>query len=262
MQEEQQVACITLMAKVKFLPAVMGFVRELSLKLGLGGKDGEQLELVVEEACMNVIEHAFDPGEQGSFDVAVLRKPGQVVVAVEDQGLPFDFRKFEIERESGLGIILMKAFADEIHFLNLGRCGKRVELVKNLPYKDIEAYISEEEKEKALSFPPAPSDISLTVRLMRPDDAVNLARCVYRCYGYTYASEYIYYPDRVRELLESGLLVSYIALTSDDEVIGHAAIRKEHENSLVAERGQAVVDPRYRKSWHPQKDAKFSDSLC
>lgn len=245
-QEEQQVARITLVAKVEFLPAVASFVREISTKLGLSGNDIEQLELVVEEACLNVIEHAFDPGEQGSFDVVILRKPGQVVVAVEDQGLPFDFRKFDVEKESGLGIILMKAFADEIHFLNLGRRGKRVELVKNLPYKDVEAYISEEEKDRALPLSPVPEDIQLTIRLMRPDDSVDLSRCVYRCYGYTYANGDVYFPDRVREFLESGLLISHVALSPDDEVIGHLAIRKEHPDARIGERGQAVVDPRYR----------------
>ena len=245
-QEEQQVARITLSAKLEFLPAVTSFVREISSKLGLADKDIGRLELVVEEACMNVIEHAFDPGEHGSFDVVILRKPGQVVVAVEDQGLPFDFRKFDVEKESGLGVMLMKAFADEIHFLNLGRRGKRVELVKNLPYKDVEAYISEEEKDRAQSLPPAPKDIPLTIRLMKPDDSVDLARCVYRCYGYTYANGDVYFPDKVREFLESGLLVPHVALAPDDEVIGHIAVRKESADALIGERGQAVVDPRYR----------------
>jgi anti-sigma regulatory factor (Ser/Thr protein kinase)/GNAT superfamily N-acetyltransferase len=245
-QEEQQAARVTLVAKVEFLPAVASFVREISIKLGLAGNDIEQLELVVEEACVNVIEHAFDPGEQGSFDVVILRKPGQVVVAVEDQGLPFDFREFDAEKESGLGTILMKAFADEIHFLNLGRRGKRVELVKNLPYKDVEAYISGEEKDRTLSLPPVPKDVQLTIRLMKPDESVDLARCVYRCYGYTYANGDVYFPDRVREFLESGLLISHVALGPDDEVIGHMAIRKEYPDARIGERGQAVVDPRYR----------------
>jgi anti-sigma regulatory factor (Ser/Thr protein kinase)/GNAT superfamily N-acetyltransferase len=244
--EEQQVARITLTAKTEFLSAVASFVREISMKLGLAGNDIERLELVVEEACMNVIEHAFDPGEQGFFDVVILRKPGQVVVAVEDQGLPFDFRKFDADKESGLGVMLMKAFADEIHFLNLGRRGKRVELVKNLPYKDVEAYISEEEKDRVAPVTPVSKDVPTTIRLMEPDDSVGLARCVYRCYGYTYANGDVYFPDRVREFLESGLLISHIALTADDEIIGHIAIRKEYPDAVIGERGQAVVDPRYR----------------
>jgi anti-sigma regulatory factor (Ser/Thr protein kinase)/GNAT superfamily N-acetyltransferase len=244
--QEQQVARITVAAKTEFLSAISGFLQEISTKLGLTGNDIERLELVVEEACMNVIEHAFDPGETGFYDVIILRKPGQMVVAVEDQGLPFDFRKFDVEKESGLGVMLMKAFADEIRFLNLGRHGKRVELVKNLPYQNVEAYISEAERDRALPLPPVPSDVPITVRLMRPDDCVGLARCVYRCYGYTYANGDVYFPDRVRELLESGLLISHVVLGLDDEIVGHIAVRKENADAVIGERGQAVVDPRYR----------------
>ncbi len=93
-QKEVQLARITVVAEVEFLPAILSFVKEACAKLGIADKAIEQLELAVEEACINVIEHAFDPNEQGSLDVIVLRRPSQIVVAVEDQGLPFDFRKF------------------------------------------------------------------------------------------------------------------------------------------------------------------------
>ncbi|MHB8084906.1 MAG: GNAT family N-acetyltransferase [Dehalococcoidia bacterium] len=244
--QELEVARIKLAAKTEFLPAAITFVRDLSAMLGLADADTMRLELVVEEACMNVIEHAFEPGEQGSFDIVISRKPGQVVVAVEDSGLPFDFKKIDTDKESGLGTMLMKAFADEIRFLNLGRGGKRVELVKNLPYKDIDAYLTEAEKKSAPPTEPAQENIAITIRLMKPDDSVDLSRCVYRCYGYTYANGDVYFPDRVRELLESGLLISHVALNPEGEVIGHLAIRKEHPDDRVGERGQAVVDPRYR----------------
>lgn len=245
-KEEQQIARIRIIAKVDFLPATISFVREVSTKLGLASNDAGRLELVVEEACMNVIEHAFDPDEQGSFDIIILRKPGQVAVAVEDQGLPFDFKKLEAGNDSSLGVMLMKAFADEIYFLNLGRGGKRVELIKNLPYKDVEVYLSEEEREGTLSLPPAPKDIPLTIRLMRPDDSVSVSRCMYRCYGYTYSNDYVYFPDRIRDLLESGLLVSYVVLNPDSEIVAHTAMYREHLNAQIGEAVQAVVDPRYR----------------
>jgi len=245
-QQDQQIARITVVAKVEFLPSAIGFVRDISAKLGLTDKDVGRLELVVEEACINVIEHAFDPNEQGSFDVIILRRPGQIVVAVEDQGLPFDFSRSEAGSESGLGMILMNAFADQARFLNLGRRGKRVELVKNLTYETVEAYVPEDEKEGKLPPAPAAQDIPLTLRLMKPDDLGGLARCVYRSYGYTYSSDYIYFPDRVRELLESGLLVSCVAVTPEHEIIGHLAMNMDRPGARVGETGQAVVDPRFR----------------
>ena len=134
-----QIARLTVLAKLDYLPGAMALVREIAGKLGLNGRDANRLELVVEEACVNVIEHAFE-GEIGSYDIVVERLPGQIAVAVEDRGLPFDSRQYGEAKESGLGIVLMKAFADEVHFLNLGRRGKRVQLVKNLPEKDTGKY--------------------------------------------------------------------------------------------------------------------------
>jgi anti-sigma regulatory factor (Ser/Thr protein kinase) len=245
-QGEQQIARITVTAKLEFLPAVMSFVHEVSIKLGLGVNEAQHLELVTEEACLNVIEHAFDPDEPGTYDVVIIRRPGQVMVAVQDQGLPFDFRKYQGEHESSLGIILMKAFADQVNFLNLGRQGKRVEIIKKLPYQDISAYVPAGEKVLSPTVPELPANIPITIRKTEPDDAVSLARCIYRCYGYSYPIDYVYYPDRVKELLEGNLLLSYVALNPEGEVIGHIAIRRENMSSHVGDGGGAVVDPRYR----------------
>jgi serine/threonine-protein kinase RsbW len=243
---DQQIARITVVAKLEFLPAVMAFVRETSHKLGLSGNEAERLELVVEEACVNVLENAFDPDEPGTYDVIIQRGPGQIKIAVQDQGLPFDFRKYEAEQESSLGVILMKAFADKVNFLNLGRDGKRVELIKNLPCQDISAYVSADDKVLSPTEPELPADIPITIRKTEPDDAVKLARCIYRCYGYSYPIDYVYYPDRVKEFLEGKLLLSYIALNPEGEVIGHIAIRRENLRAHVGDGGTAVVDPRYR----------------
>ena len=245
---ENQIVRLTILAKLDYLPGAMALVRDVTGKLGLDDRDASQLELVVEEACVNVIEHAFE-GEIGGYDIAVERRPGQIIVAVEDHGLPFDFRKYGDAKESGLGMVLMKAFADEVHFLNLGRRGKRVELVKNLPEKDTSKYLQEAVAQASLparpgAMPVAEADI--TIRLMRPDESWSLARCAYRCYGYTYSTDNFYFPERVRELLESGLMTSMVAVTSAGEIIGHVAVNKETPNSLVGEAGQAIVDPRCR----------------
>jgi anti-sigma regulatory factor (Ser/Thr protein kinase)/GNAT superfamily N-acetyltransferase len=250
---DHRIAGISVRAKVEFLPAVLDFVREISTKLGLDSAGAQRLELATEEACMNVIEHAFDLGESGAYDVMVERKPGQVKIIVEDIGLPFNISKLESEKGSGTGTMIMKAFTDEIHFHNLGRKGKRVELVKNLNYRDVDSYISEKEKQQEKDLSLIPGEIPIEYRAMTPADAVNLARCVYRSYGYTYANDKLYYPDRVVELLESGVLTSYIAIAPDGEIIGHEAISRESPNARIGEIGMAVVDPRYRGRGIQQK---------
>ncbi|MCF7793711.1 MAG: ATP-binding protein [Candidatus Cloacimonetes bacterium] len=236
-----QIAKLEVKAELKYLSEVISFVGKLAVRLGLEKNDAKKLELITEETCANVIEHAFDPGEEGKYQVIIERQPGKVVIAVEDQGLPFNFTKFKPDENKGLGMLLMRAFADEIKFLNIGRGGKRVEFSKNLQYEEIE-HSKPEEKE----VEKAPLDEEVNIRIMKPEDADKMARCIYRSYGYTYGWEFIYYPEKVKELLKSGYLTSCIYTNSEEEIIGHFAMIRPSPKDLVGETGMAVTDPRYR----------------
>jgi anti-sigma regulatory factor (Ser/Thr protein kinase) len=243
---ENQMVHLTLASRLDFLPGATSLVREIAGKLGLDDKDARRLELGVEEACVNVIRYAFEDDPSGALDIVVSRRPGQIVIAVEDRGLPLDYKKMEEAQESGLGLVLMRAFADEVHFLNLGRNGKRVELVKNLPERTTNSLLREMASQKEAKEPVALQEKDVTVRLMRPEESLNLARCAYRCYGYTYSTDNFYFPERVSELVRSGLMVSVVAVNPENEIIGHLSVSKETADSPVGESGQAVVDPRSR----------------
>src|SRR5262249_2984930 len=88
---ERQIARVSLAAERDYLSAVLALLREATSRLGLPAADVSDLERAVEEVCLNVVVHGFEPGQAASFDVALLRRPGHVVVAVEDRGLPYDF---------------------------------------------------------------------------------------------------------------------------------------------------------------------------
>jgi serine/threonine-protein kinase RsbW len=135
---------------------------------------------------------------------------------------------------------------DEIRFVNLGRRGNRVELLKHLPNTDVRDHLPEDEHHRTLEATAVPQDIPLEIRMMRPEESFELSRCVYRSYGYSYDWDYIYYPDRIRELQEKGLMISCVAVTQEGEFVGHLAITLDHADSPVGEAGQAVVDPRFR----------------
>jgi len=245
-QLDKSVAAITVLVDAELLPAVVDFVRRAAHHLGLKDKAAEHLDRAVGTVCRNVIDRAFEPEEEGRYDVYVLRRPGQVIIAVEDRGLPFDYVPLQEGSDTALPDMLHRSFADEIRFVNLGRRGNRVELVKHLPHADVREHLSENEHHRAVRAPAAPEDAPLEVRMMRPEESFELSRCVYRSYGYSYDWNDIYYPDRIRELQESGLMRSCIAVTPEGEFVGHLALTLAGPDSPVGEAGQAVVDPRFR----------------
>ena len=243
---EEQIARVTVRAEADFLTPLVSFVGHTAERLGLGGKEAGHLKESVERVCRNVIENAFGPDDDGRYDVHVLRRPGKVVLAVEDQGLPFDYTPLQDAENHALVETLHGSFADEVRFVNLGRQGNRVELVKHLPHADVREHLPEDEHHATLNAPAAPEDVPIEIRMMRPEESFELSRCVYRSYGYSYDWDYIYYPERIRELQEKDLMRSCVAVTPEGEFVGHLAITLERPDSPVGESGQAVVDPRFR----------------
>ncbi len=237
------VSSLKVRAQRKVIPAVTAFVREMVHQEGLDLDEARQLEVVAEEACLNVIDHAFAGNQEETFEVAIERWPGKVVLAVEDRGLPVDWKKIGGGDSAGFGMMIMKGFTDEVKFVNLGKGGKRLEFIKNISYGGMGA--PAESGATAPEDEQLPQDLPIAIRLMRPDEGTALARCFYRVYGYSYG-EFLYYPEKIRELIESGLQVSVAAVTPQDEIVAHQALVLEKPDSRVAEMGQGVVDPRTR----------------
>lgn len=259
----EEIARLRVVASRHLLPAVLSFVRRAVEELGLNTTEQEKLCLLVEEASLNVIEHAFEPGERGAYDVVLEQRVGALVVAIEDRGLPFDswLTNAELLTERStlegqdptgtthIGFRLMRAFADEVHIHNLGKEGKRVELLMRLPIRSIEEILAEEYAQTASKpLEDIPVDVPISLRLLRPDtqDAVALSRCIYRSYGYSYISSFLYYPETILERIQSGQMVSCVAVTPENEIVGHLALNSDHPDARVGETGQAVVDPRVR----------------
>jgi anti-sigma regulatory factor (Ser/Thr protein kinase) len=254
---DEQIARITVAAERHYLPAVLALLREASGRLGLAAPDVAGLERAVEEVCVNVLEHGFEPGQAASLDVILLRRPGHIVVAVEDQGRPFDFAALEAGKSSGLAVPSLMAFADTVCFASLGRRGNRVEICKRLPFDHIEAYIAGGKAPELTSPPPGPSTEPVTVRLMRPDDAIAVARCTYAVYGYTLPDDYLYFPDRMREMLAGGLLEVCVAETAGGEIVGYLTCELERAGAPVGYMEEGLVDPRFRHRGLLEQMLKF-----
>jgi anti-sigma regulatory factor (Ser/Thr protein kinase) len=240
---EKTVARVAVAVDPEMVPTVVGFARRVTEQVGLGAEAAGRLGRTLGEVCRNVIEYAYSPGEERLYEVEILRRAGRVVVAVEDMGLPFDYAHLgEADDQEVFG----GSFVDEVRLVNLGRGGNRVELVKLLPQADVRENASEDEHRRTVDAPEVPEDASHEIRLMRPEESLQLSRCIYRSYGYSYDWDDVYYPERIRELQEGRLMRSCVAVAPGGEFVGHLAVRVERPGAPVGESGQAVVDPRYR----------------
>lgn len=90
-----------------------------------------------------------------------------------------------------------------------------------------------------------PDDEPLELRRMRPDEALAVSQGIYRCYGYTYPDPEYYFPERLAVRASSPDWYSYVAVTSDGQVVAHLEQDFSDEGRVVHS-GGAYTDPRYR----------------
>lgn len=229
-------------AQLNYLPVVVNLSKEIAEWFGFAEEKLREIELIIEESFVSVVENSFEPDDLGIIRFKISYLPGKLIFTFEDKGLPVDVDKLEMEERSALGILLIKHLADEFKFVNLGKEGKRLEVVKNLPDEEIKHLFIENTPTEP---EPAPKDEKLKFGMLKAEDALELARLAYRAYGYTYASV-AYLPEKLKEILEYGYLEAVTVRNSKDEFIANLGLFYEKPGAKVADSGMAIVDPRYR----------------
>ncbi len=244
---------------LEYLPAIQAFAGEVAQALGFQKSQIQMTLLALEEAVVNVVQHAFEEEEKANYEVIFQPTSSGLEIIVKDKGLPFApnlvpeyMEPTDLDNTvvAGLGSFLMKKSVDEIAFHNLGREGKELHLIKYLPVRNITEY---EETSGMTLFTTQPQEKvtptekkGFTVRLMDPSESFEVSRLFYRAYGYSYGIDSIYYPDRFEELHRDGSIISVVTITEDNRLVGHFALVKDTPSSRIAEAAMAVVQPELR----------------
>jgi len=107
------------------LEIIRHFVGHIARRVGFDDEDATKIEMAVDEACSNVIKHAYEPGTRQPIDIAVKIDYDKLTVIVTDHGKGFDpssikmpdMKEYLAElRVGGLGIYLMRTLMDEVAY--------------------------------------------------------------------------------------------------------------------------------------------------
>ncbi|MBL8207634.1 MAG: ATP-binding protein [Blastocatellia bacterium] len=107
------------------LALIREFVTTIGAQAGLAENDIAKLELAVDEACANVIEHAYGHDESKEVTVSANFDGDSITFEIIDTGKGFDpsqIRQEELEtliakrKDGGLGMRLIKTLMDEVQY--------------------------------------------------------------------------------------------------------------------------------------------------
>lgn len=121
------------------LEIIRNFISGVATKVGFSEEDANKIELAVDEACTNVIKHAYQEDESENIDIAIKIDYQKLTVVVTDRGKSFNFNEIDIPdmkeylaelRVGGLGIYLMKMLMDEVDYKSKPDGKNEVRMVK------------------------------------------------------------------------------------------------------------------------------------
>ncbi len=256
MQTTKDLGFLRIPNNKNLIPAALDYAEVVAELVGFSPSDTKKIRLALEEACLNVIHQSFGQDEEAEFDIRFLKKLSSLEIHVHDMGLPIDMDALPVfnpasdlqeEDLPGLGTFLIRNTMDEYQYNNLGVHGKELVLTKY--FNDLEMipdHVVPDEPE--VVEPPPPGlpieQINFNIRRMKPEEAIEVCRCVYDCYGYSYANENIYFHERVAAMNQEGSLLSAVAVTQNEEMGGHFALI--FYDNLPAEMGIAVTKKKFR----------------
>jgi anti-sigma regulatory factor (Ser/Thr protein kinase) len=112
-------------ARFESLEAICEFVTRAALQAELDDAATYAVQTAVDEACSNIVEHAYANQSEGDIQCVCSVQPGMLTVTLRDQGRPFDPSQIlapdlnaglEDRPIGGLGIYFMRRLMDSVTF--------------------------------------------------------------------------------------------------------------------------------------------------
>ncbi len=122
------------------LSLVRSFIEYHGRELELGNKEIAHISLAVDEACTNIIKHAYNYSKNGKIKINIDKKKDKLSVKLTDKGSHFDpsiipdpniEESQKMKKGGGLGMFLMKKIMDEVEYRAKGK-GNELILIKYL----------------------------------------------------------------------------------------------------------------------------------
>jgi serine/threonine-protein kinase RsbW len=136
---------LRLKAILENIPKAIDCVSESAEEAGIDEAIVREIQLAVDEACANVVAHAYENSEPGTMEISCRIDEKSLVIQVRDWGRGFVLEDvpdpdvtapLEERCLGGLGLFLIRQSMDEVDFVSDPEAGNELTMVKRLPVAD------------------------------------------------------------------------------------------------------------------------------
>jgi len=132
---------LRLIAVLENVPLAVEYVVQAARAIGFARQALHQIEGAVDEACANIVEHAYAGMTPGYMEISCHLEDHSFVIRLRDWGRSFDPDDIAVpaldapldERTlGGLGVFLIRQFMDDVCFSSDPDLGNELRLVKRI----------------------------------------------------------------------------------------------------------------------------------
>jgi len=119
-------------ARFDQLDAIREFVNEATDDAGMDESGRCAVEMAVDEACSNIVEHAYEGNLSGDIECTCENDEKNITITLRDYGVPFDLNSvpnpdlispLKKRKIGGLGVFLIRELMDDIKYEPKGELG-------------------------------------------------------------------------------------------------------------------------------------------
>lgn len=136
-----KIKTLNVKSRTENLSLIRDFINSSASEINIPKDIVENIILAVDEACTNIIKHAYKYSPDGDILIKVKPSSTKFVISIIDNGISFepdtvpepDLQKYYRQRRvGGLGIYLMRTLMDEVKYISKPGKYNEVLLSKNI----------------------------------------------------------------------------------------------------------------------------------
>jgi len=257
------------------LVQISEFVRAYAQNLPFTPKQIYEIDLAVDEACSNIIDHAYKNLPEGEIRLMLSHTNSALTISLQDDGIGFDLASvpkpdldgpLEDRRQRGLGVYLIHELMDQVVYEPNSGNGNQLTLVKKLQSTQPEATVKRDSESLPLETLRIISDINRSISSTLDLDQLlqEVTRSIHIQFGYPLVHLFLvdYVPQMVVFKAGSGVKAAYY----EEAEISYSIQSKPGLIPLTARTGTFQLsndissDPNYRPD--SRYDTMIGSELC
>jgi serine/threonine-protein kinase RsbW len=132
---------LTVKSRTDNLSKIREFIADSAKDVGFTSEEIENIILAVDEACTNIIKHAYKSFPDGEIQIRISYVNGKLTIEIIDYGNSFDPEQvpepdlqkyYNLHKVGGLGMYLMKELMDDVEYTSVPGKYNQVLLSKSL----------------------------------------------------------------------------------------------------------------------------------